>query len=68
MKKNKHRLLTVSALISLTSTSIFFINKAISASAVIKNLLKGKSEKYYDWRFGKIHYKIQGSGSPSSNS
>lgn len=64
MKKNKHRLLTVSALISLTSTSIFFINKAISASAVIKNLLKGKSEKYYDWRFGKIHYKIQGSGSP----
>ena len=41
MKKNKHRLLTVSALISLTSTSIFFINKAISASAVIKNLLKG---------------------------
>lgn len=64
MKKNKHKLLTISILITLTSAAIFVINKLITASAVIKNLLHGKEENYYNWRFGKIHYTVHGSGSP----
>lgn len=64
MKKNKHRLFTISILITLTSVAILIINRIISASAVIKNLLRGKEENYYDWRFGKIHYTVHGSGSP----
>lgn len=64
MKKNKHRLLTISILITLTSAAIFIINKFIAASAVIKNLLHGKSENFYEWKFGKIHYTTKGNGSP----
>lgn len=64
MKKHKHKLLTISILITLTSAAIFVINKLIAASAVIKNLLHSKSENYYDWKFGKIHYTVKGSGSP----
>lgn len=64
MKKHKHKLLTISILITLTSAAIFVINKVIAASAVIKNLLYSKSEHYYDWKFGKIHYTVKGSGSP----
>lgn len=64
MKKHKHKLLTFSILITLTSVAIFIINKLIAASAVIKNLLYGKSEHFYDWKFGKIHYTVKGSGSP----
>lgn len=64
MKKNKRKLLTFSLLIGLTSTAIFIINKIIAASAVIKNLLHSKSENYYDWKFGKIHYTVKGNGSP----
>ncbi|NCC42351.1 MAG: alpha/beta hydrolase [Clostridia bacterium] len=64
MKKQKHRLLTISILITLTSCAIFIINRIISISSVIKNLLHSKSKNYYDWRFGKIHYTVDGSGSP----
>ena len=64
MKKGKHKLLTISILITLTSAAIFIINKLIAASAVVKNLLHSREENYYNWRFGKIHYTKQGSGSP----
>ena len=64
MKKGKHKLLTISILITLTSAAIFIINKLIAASAVMKNLLHSREENYYNWRFGKIHYTKQGSGSP----
>lgn len=64
MKKNKHRLLTASILITLTSGAIFVVNKVISASAVVKNLLHSKSKEFFNWRFGKIHYTVKGEGSP----
>ncbi len=64
MKKGKHKLLTISILITLTSAAIFIINKLITASAVMKNLLHSREENYYNWRFGKVHYTMQGSGSP----
>lgn len=64
MKNHKHRLLTVSILVTLTTAAIFFINKFIAISAVIKDLLPGKAQRYYDWRFGRIHYTVQGAGTP----
>lgn len=64
MKKRKHKLLTISILITLTSAAIFVTNKLIAASAVMRNLLRGKSENFYDWKFGTIHYQVKGKGSP----
>lgn len=64
MKKQKHRLLTISILITLTSAAIYIMNRLILASAVLKNLLHSREENYFDWRFGKVHYTVKGSGSP----
>lgn len=64
MKKNVQRLLTISILTSMTGAGIFAINKLINASAVIRNALHNKSQYFYDWKFGRIHYTIEGSGSP----
>lgn len=64
MKKNKHKLLTISILITLSTITIHIINKIISASALIKNLLKPDNGSYYDWRFGQVYYTKQGTGAP----
>jgi len=64
MKKTRHRLLTFSILITLSVAVIHIINKLISASANLKNLLKTKSGSFYTWRFGNIFYTKQGSGPP----
>ena len=40
MKKGKHKLLTISILITLTSAAIFIINKLITASAVMIQVQK----------------------------
>lgn len=64
MKKHGRNLLTISLLLTTTSAAIFAINKIINASAVLKNILHSKSKNYFDWKFGKIHYTVQGSGSP----
>ena len=56
MKKNVQRLLTISILTSMTGAGIFAINKLINASAVIRNALHNKSQYFYDWKFGRIHY------------
>lgn len=64
MKKNKHKLLTISILITLSTIAIHIVNKIISASSQIKNLLRADNGFYYDWRFGQIYYTKQGSGAP----
>lgn len=64
MKKNKHPLLNLTLLVSLTSASIYATNKLITASATIRNLLHGHSKNYFNWRFGKIHYAVKGNGTP----
>lgn len=64
MKKNKHKLLTISILFTLATGIIYFINKLIFATAILKDLLKSSADNYYHWRFGKIYYKKKGSGSP----
>lgn len=64
MKKHSRKLLTISLLLTTTSAAIFAINKLINTSAVLKNILHGNSKNYFHWKFGKIHYTVQGSGSP----
>lgn len=65
MKKNKkHKLLTISILIALSTIAIYLTNKIITATALLKNLLKTDNKKYYDWRFGQIYYTRQGNGRP----
>lgn len=65
MKNRKHKLITVSILISLTSIAIYIINRIIAASALVKNLLPVRQDStYFDWRFGKIYYSKHGNGKP----
>ena len=64
MRKHKHKLLTISILISLSVIVIHIINKLILASATLKNSLKVKVGNFYEWRFGNIFYTKQGSGPP----
>ena len=51
-------------LTTLTSISIYGINKAISISSNMKNLLKTDKGKFFNWRYGNIFYTKQGKGSP----
>lgn len=51
-------------LTTLTSISIYGINKFISISSTMKNLLKTDLGKFYDWKYGKIFYTKTGKGSP----
>lgn len=64
MRKHKYKLLTISILITVSTIAIHIINRIINASATIKNLLHSDETSYYDWRFGKVYYTKQGSGSP----
>lgn len=61
MKKHIRNLLILT---SLTGISIHFINRFISISSTVKNLLKTDHGKFYDWKYGKIFYTKTGKGSP----
>lgn len=43
---------------------IYLINKTIDYLAVMRDRLNSNSGRYYDWKFGKIYYKKQGTGTP----
>lgn len=64
MRKHKYKLLTISLLVTLSTITIHIINKIINASSTIKNLLHADETSFYKWRFGKVFYTKQGSGSP----
>lgn len=61
MKKHIRNLLVLT---SLTAISIHFMNRFISISSTVKNLLKAEYGKFYDWKYGKIFYTKTGKGSP----
>ena len=53
--------------IVLTSIALFathLINRFLSATAVVKNLLKSHMGYRFSWRFGNVFYSKTGSGSP----
>lgn len=62
--KWKKKLATCAALITLATLIMHLINKLIYFVATLENLLSKTEGEYYDWRFGKIFYKKQGSGEP----
>lgn len=51
-------------LTTLTTASIYAINKFISISSTLKNLLKTDHGHFYDWKYGSIFYSKSGKGSP----
>ncbi|MEG2094253.1 MAG: alpha/beta fold hydrolase [Lachnospiraceae bacterium] len=61
MKKHVRNFLLLT---TMTTISIYGINKAISISSVMKNLLKTDYGRFYNWRYGNIFYTKQGKGSP----
>lgn len=49
---------------TLTSVSIYGINKAISISSSINKYLKTDKGNFFNWRYGNIFYTKSGKGSP----
>lgn len=64
MSELKSKLKTILFVDTLAVGSMYVINHAISSSALLKNILKPQTGKYYSWRMGEIFYKKVGSGSP----
>lgn len=62
--KMKKQIRNFLLLTTLTSMSIYGINKFISISSTMKNLLKNNPGKFYDWKYGKIFYNKTGKGTP----
>lgn len=58
MKKHSRRLLTL----SIITLIIFIINKIIFTLATFKETLYHRHTHYYQWKFGKIFYTVQGKG------
>lgn len=61
MKKNKKILLTLTGLVIGT---IHVINRLECNACLSKNMLPSFDDQYYQWRFGNIRYRVQGSGTP----
>lgn len=60
----KKRIRNFMILSTLTTASIYAINKFISISSTLKNLLKTDHGHFYDWKYGKIFYSKSGKGKP----
>lgn len=61
MKKKLKNLVIFS---SLMVVCVHLLNKFLNFIATIRELLKTELGYFYEWRFGKIYYTKQGSGSP----
>lgn len=61
MKKKLKNLVLFTA---LSVTSMHLLNKFLTFTATIRELLQTTSGYFYEWRFGKIYYTKQGSGTP----
>lgn len=64
MDKRKHPLIKIVFSIAFFAAIIHVINKIVAATATLKNTLNAKDGEYYNWRFGNVFYKKQGSGEP----
>ena len=61
MKKSTKTILTFTG---LTLTAIHVLNRIQYSRCSLGNVLSCPENNYYDWRFGKIRYSRQGTGSP----
>lgn len=64
MKKHRHKILTLTILISIATLIIHIINRIIAASASLKEMLDISNKNFYEWRFGNIYYTKHGKGKP----
>lgn len=64
MKKRKHKLITLGILFSIATVVIHIINRIITASSVLKDMLHVYKKNFFDWRFGQVYYTKRGQGSP----
>lgn len=64
MKNSKKKLITISILTTLSGAAIYAINRFISATSIMKDLLHAENRQYYKWQFGKIFYTKKGTGKP----
>ncbi len=64
MNKHKHKLITLSILMTIATGIIYVANKIISATALLKDMLDKPNGNYYHWRFGNVFYRKVGSGTP----
>ncbi len=60
----KKKLTTCTAIAGTTVGIMHVVNRLVYYISTMDNLLFNKDEKFYDWRFGRIFYTKQGSGSP----
>lgn len=61
MKKHVRNFLILT---TLTTATIYAINKIISVTSIMKNLLKTDHGHFFNWKYGKIYYTKTGKGSP----
>lgn len=52
------------AFAALTTTGIYFINRALNYTATLKNLVNDDHGLYYGWKNGDVYYTVSGKGSP----
>lgn len=64
MKKHKHKILTLAALMTIATFIIHLSNRIIAAAAQLKEMLDVSSRNFYEWRFGKVYYTKKGKGTP----
>lgn len=60
----KHKIKNSIVLVSIALLLTHILNRFLSATAVVKNLLKSHIGDHFSWRFGNIFYSKTGSGSP----
>lgn len=60
----KKRLETLLKLGIFASIVMYFANKFIESSALVRKLLKTNSGKYYHWKHASVYYTKQGNGEP----
>ena len=64
MSKLKRKIKHLFVFNTLALGTMYAVNRIISSSAIIKNILSSRVGKYYSWRHGNIFYRKIGSGSP----
>lgn len=62
--KKKKKITFALLIISLSIVVIYLINRIVFFFAVLKEKLYSENSSFYNWRFGKIFYTKEGSGSP----
>lgn len=64
MSKLKQRLKVTAILNVFAIGAMYGFNQMISSAAILKNILKPNSGKYYRWKYGDLFYKKSGKGAP----